>query len=158
MQSAVWLFPDESPHQNSKDHRREWLSVSSKNQAMSPPFLLKTLSPESLRSLVLAPTKDGTPWPFSSVWQCQSAHSSNNGWLSERKRETRSCCRTHCIRQTPLPETSFSVQKSRNDWKELWERRGCVWGVHEGCWRHTPINLGWWVEQVVSTHGKVHSC
>ena len=30
--------------------------------------------------------------------------------------------------------------------------------IHEGCWRHTQINLGRGVEQVVSPHGKVHSC
>ena len=92
MLSAVWLFPDTSPPQNSKDHaahRRKWLPISSENrvfwgQTDSHCALVRApLSPDGLRGLVPAPPKDRTPWPLSSSWQCQCAHSSNNGWLSQ---------------------------------------------------------------------------
>ena len=116
------------------------------------------LSPEVLRSLVPAPPKGGTPWPFSSSWQCQYAHSSNNGWLSQWERVAAAAVPTVFARPLSLRLLPISRSKETNEGYPVWERRWCMWSVGEGCWRHTQINLDWAVEQVVSLHGKVLSC
>ena len=71
----------------------------------STDWSVKTLSPEGLRSLVPAPPKDGTPWPFSSSRQCQCPTQQQQR-LTFSMRARCSCCRTHRIRQTSLPATA----------------------------------------------------
>ena len=51
---------------------------------------------------------------------------------------------SYCIRQTSLPATSpIPRSEETTDGYPVWERRRCTSIVHEGCWRHTQINLGW---------------
>ena len=106
--------------------RRKLLPVPSEKRSMTTPFLLRTdglslwagmcIMSEGLRCLVPAPPEGGTPWPVSSSWQCQSARSSNNGWLSQRGRGAAATAPT--IFDKPLYLQFFSnSQKKRNSWR-----------------------------------------
>ena len=176
MQSAVWLFPNESPPQSLKKkitlrteengclflrkigpcrHHSSWGQTSSHCG-----LVRASLSPEGFRSLVPASPKDGTPSPFSLSWQCQWAHNTaatTVAFLNESEMQLL----PHPQYSPDLSPCDFLLSpevKKTTDWYPVWERRRCMSSVHEGCWRPTQINLGWGVEQVVSLHDKEHSC
>ena len=166
---CFWMSPFPQNWKDHAAHRRKWMSVSLEYRAMFLPFLLRTdgLSLRtgtgitiSQRSLKLG-TSTAQRWDSVAFFFIMTipVYIQQQQWLTFLMRVRCSCCHTHHIRQTFLPATSSYFEK----WKttegyHVWEHWRCMSSVHKGCWRHTQINLGWGVEQVVSLHGRMQSC
>lgn len=50
-----------------------------------------------------------------------------------------------------FPSNYFLFPEKATEGYPVWERERCMSSIHEGCSRHTQINLAWRMEQVVST-------
>ena len=139
-----WQVP--SP-QNSKDHpahKGKWLPVSLENQAMSPPFLLRTdwqslqtgthitVSWRSLKFGASTIQRRESVAFFFNVTMTVCTQQQQQLTFSMKARY--SCCHTNCIRQTSLPATSSYSQMWRNSWRVPYLRVlkmhvECSWGL-----------------------------
>ena len=142
--------------QNTKDHpahRRKWVPASSENQAMSPPFILRTdrlslwtgtgitISQRSSKLGTSAARRwDSVALFFIMIMPVPIQQQTMADFLNESK--------VQLLPHQPyspdcLPATSSYFQKWRTtEGYPVWECRSCVSSVHKGCWRHTQINLG----------------
>ena len=64
--------------------------------------------------------EDGTPWPFSSSWQCQCAHSSNNGGLSHSERGAAAAAPTVFARPLSLPLLPIPRSEETTEGYPVW--------------------------------------
>ena len=173
MQSVIWLFLDKSPPPKLKRLRSTQkkmkacffgksghvatIPLEDSWQSLRTGTCITVSQRSSKFGTSAAERRDSAAFFFFFMTMPMSTQQQQQLTFSTRARC--SCCCTHRIHQTSLPQRLPTTRSEETtEAYSVWECRRCMLSVHEGCWRHTQISLGRGEEQVVSPHGKVHSC